>query len=77
MSESIVRSVAETTPTESELCSSNGLPIAATGVPTTTEDEVPRGTGASGWARRIDADDRHVAEQIPADDPSPAPDRDP
>ena len=45
MSESIVRSVAETTPTESELCSPNGLPIAATGVPTTTVDEWPSGTG--------------------------------
>ena len=51
VSESIVRSIAETTPTESELCSLKGLPIAATGVPTTTVEEFPSGTGASAWAR--------------------------
>jgi hypothetical protein len=38
------RSVAETTPTLSELSFPNGLPIAATGWPTTTCAESPRGT---------------------------------
>ncbi len=41
--------MAETTPTVSELCFPNGLPIAATGSPTTTADESPRGTGSSAW----------------------------
>ena len=38
------RSVAETTPTLSELSLPNGLPIAATGWPTTTCAESPSGT---------------------------------
>ena len=50
VSESIDRPVAETTPTESEVCLPNGLPIAATGSPTTTVDESPRGTGSSSWS---------------------------
>ena len=41
--------MADTTPTDSELCSLNGLPIAATGFPTTTLPESPSGTGASTW----------------------------
>ncbi len=44
-SESIVRSVAETTPTESELSSPNGLPIAATGWPTWTLSVLARSSG--------------------------------
>jgi hypothetical protein len=47
VSESIDRSVAETTPTASELSCPNGLPIAATGSPTTTRLESPSGTGAT------------------------------
>ena len=50
VSESIDRPMAETTPTESDVCWPNGLPIAATGSPTTTPDDRPSGTGASGWS---------------------------
>ena len=45
--ESIERSVAETTPTLSELTFPNGLPIAATGWPTFTWLESPSGTASS------------------------------
>ena len=45
VSESIERPIAETTPTESEVCLPNGLPIAATGSPTTTRAESPSGNG--------------------------------
>ena len=41
VSASIVRLVAETTPTESDCSSPNGLPIAATGSPTRTPAELP------------------------------------
>jgi hypothetical protein len=47
VSDLIERSVAATTPTESELTFPNGLPIAATGSPTTTPLESPSGTGAT------------------------------
>jgi hypothetical protein len=47
VSESIERSVADTTPTLSELTFPNGLPIAATGSPTFTCAESPSGTGLS------------------------------
>ena len=47
MSEWIERPVAETTPTASELCLPNGLPIAATGDPTRTALESPSGTGST------------------------------
>ena len=50
MSDSIERSVAETTPTASELSWPNGLPIAATGSPTTTRLESPSGTGETAWS---------------------------
>ena len=50
VSESIDRPIAETTPTESEVCWPKGLPIAATGSPTTTRDETPSGTGATAWS---------------------------
>ena len=50
MSESTDRCVAETTPTPSEPAWPKGLPIAATGSPTTTALESPNGTGASVWA---------------------------
>ena len=50
VSESIDRPVAETTPTEREVCFPNGAPIAATGSPTTTRAESPSGTGSSGWS---------------------------
>ena len=50
VSESTERFVAETTPTASEFSFPNGLPIAATGSPTVTAAESPRGTGASACA---------------------------
>jgi hypothetical protein len=50
VSESIERRVAETTPTASELSWPNGLPIAATGSPTTTLPESPSGSGESAWS---------------------------
>jgi hypothetical protein len=50
VSELMERSVAETTPTLSELSCPNGLPIAATGSPTTMSVESPSGTGLTGWS---------------------------
>ena len=41
------RLMADTTPTDSEPASRNGLPMAATGSPTRTREELPRGTGCS------------------------------
>ena len=46
VSDWIERSVAETTPTDSDLSSPNGLPIAATGCPTSTHSLV---ASRSGW----------------------------
>src|SRR5947199_361792 len=46
VSDSIERWVAETTPTPSEFSFPNGLPIAATGSPTTAVAGLPSGTGA-------------------------------
>ena len=71
VSESIERPVAETTPTESEVCLPNGLPIAATGSPTTTRDGVAERDGRERVVGRRDADDADVAEEIPADDLAP------
>ena len=42
--------VAETTPTANEVSWPNGLPIAATGSPTTTRLESPSGSGATAWS---------------------------
>ncbi len=53
VSESIERPVAETTPTESDVCWPNGLPIAATGSPTTTAEESPSGVGSSAWSEGV------------------------
>ena len=47
MSEGIVRSTPDTTPTESEVSAPNGDPIAATGCPTFTSPDTPSGTGIS------------------------------
>ena len=63
-----MRSIAETTPTDSELCSLKGLPIAATGVPTTTVGGAPERHRRQCMGARIDPDDGDVAEQVPADD---------
>ncbi len=47
VSDSIERFRAEITPTESDWRSPNGLPMAATGVPTVRSPEWPRGSGVS------------------------------
>ena len=47
VNESIERWTAETTPVASESAFPNGLPIAATGSPTTTAEESPSGTAAT------------------------------
>ena len=47
VSESIARSIAETTPTESDCFSPNGEPMAATGVPTCTASLLAIGSGRS------------------------------
>ena len=47
VSDSTERSVAETTPTESDCCSPKGLPIAATGWPTTRSLSSPNFSGCS------------------------------
>ena len=60
--------MAETTPTESESTFPKGLPIAATGWPTTTRLESPSGTGSSAWAAGIDLEHADVVEEVVADD---------
>ena len=57
----------DTTPTVRLFCRPNGLPIAATGSPTTTRAESPSGTGASAWDGRIGLDQAYVAEQVVTD----------
>jgi hypothetical protein len=47
VSDSIVRSSAETTPVESDWRSPNGLPIAATGSPTEIDSDSPSRSGVS------------------------------
>ena len=49
VSDLTARSVAETTPTESERCSPKGLPIAATGSPTSSSLSLP---SSSGWSAK-------------------------
>ena len=60
-------SVAETTPTVSEVIWPNGLPIAATGSPTTTAVESPSGTGSERVLGRIDLQEPDVVERVEAD----------
>ena len=60
--------MAETTPTESELCLPNGLPIAATGVADDDRGRVAERHRCQRVVGGIDADDADVAEQVPADD---------
>ena len=66
--ESIERSVAETTPTLSELSWPKGLPIAATGSPTTTAARVAERHRADRVVGGIDLEDADVVEDVPADD---------
>ena len=69
VSDSIERSVAETTPTESDCSSPNGLPIAATGSPTC---DVALGCRASSGCRSrpvgVDLEQRDVGVRVEADD---------
>src|SRR5581483_9158234 len=60
VSDSIERKVAETTPIASEFSLPNGLPIAATGSPTTRRLERVRA--------RVDAQHADVVEHVPPDD---------
>ena len=68
VSAAIERPTAETTPTASESSFPSGLPIAATGSPTTTFAERPSGTTSSACAAGVDADHADVVEDVPADD---------
>ena len=68
VSESIARSSAETTPTDSDCGSPNGEPIAATGAPTCTWLRVPSGSGRSVRPLRVDLEQRDVGVRVGADD---------
>ena len=67
VSESIERSVAETTPTESDWFWPNGLPIAATGSPTWTSVAEPS-ERVQVEAVGVDLDQRDVGVRVEADD---------
>ena len=68
VSESIERPVAETTPTERDVCFPNGLPIAATGSPTTTPRGAAERERREHMVGRLHPDHADVAEEVPADD---------
>ena len=68
VSDWMLRSSAETTPTDSDCSSPNGLPIAATGSPTASPLERPRGSGVRSKPRRVDLQQRHVRVRVGADD---------
>ena len=62
------RSVAETTPTESDCCSPKGLPIAATGWPTTRSASSPSFEWVHLEAVGVDLEQGDVGEGVEADD---------
>ena len=62
------RSVAETTPTESDCCSPKGLPIAATGWPTDEVGVVAELQRVQGEAVGLDLEQGDVGEGVEADD---------
>ena len=66
--EGIERRLDETTPTASESVLPNGLPIAATGSPTTTLLESPSGTRREREVGRIQLQDADVVVEVEADD---------
>ena len=68
VSDSTERSVAETTPTESDCCSPKGLPIAATGWPTTSSLSSPSSQRVQLEAVRLDLEQGDVGEGVEADD---------
>ena len=68
VSESIVRSSAEITPTDSDCGSPNGLPIAATGAPTVRWALEPSGSGVSFRPGGVHAQQRDVGVGVVADD---------
>ena len=63
VSDSMLRSSAEITPTESDCCSPKGLPIAATGSPTAAPPEAEP-ERRERQAARIDLEERHVGVQV-------------
>ena len=71
VSDSIERFRAEITPTESDWRSPNGLPMAATGVPTVRSPEWPRASGVSFRPGRVELEQRHVGVQVVAHHPGP------
>ena len=68
VSDWIERSVAEMTPTESDWSSPNGLPIAATGCPTTRSESLAELERLQVEVRGVDLEQRHVGERVEADD---------
>ena len=68
VSDWIERSVAETIPIESDCCSPNGLPIAATGSPTANSSRSEMFRWLQVEAVRVDLDQRDVGVGIEADD---------
>ena len=68
VSDSTERSVAETTPTESDCCSPKGLPIAATGWPTTRSWSSPSFSGCSSKPSGSTFEQGDVGEGVEADD---------
>ena len=68
VSAAIERPTAETTPTASESTLPSGLPIAATGSPTTTAAEPAERQRRERMRRRVDPDHADVVEDVPADD---------
>ena len=68
VSDSIERSVAETTPTESDWFWPNGLPIAATASPTSTSVSEPSASGVQVEPLGVDLEQGDVGERVEADD---------
>ena len=69
VSDVIERSVADTTPTDSDCGSPNGEPIAATGEPTRRSRAVPSSQRAQRQAGGVDLQQRDVGVGVVADDP--------
>ena len=69
VSDLIERSIADTTPTDSDCGSPNGEPIAATGDPTRRSARRPEPQRAQRQPRRVDLQQRDVGVGVVADDP--------
>ena len=68
VSDSMLRSTAEITPIESDWLSPNGLPIAATGSPTSMLLELPSRSGVSDRPGGLELEQRHVGVGVVAHD---------